>query len=54
MLISMGIDIESISLALGHSKRSTTYDIYGHEIEEYRARISQAMGSQLPYKPKIA
>lgn len=48
-LIEQGIDPESISAAMGHAQVSTTLNIYGHEIETYKARISQAMGNALPF-----
>jgi integrase len=52
-LLRQGVDVVRVSKALGHSKVSTTLDIYAHEIEELRstedmdARLNAAFGGVL-------
>ncbi len=48
-LIQQGLDPESISAAMGHAQVSTTLNIYAHQIEAYKARISSAIGAAIPF-----
>lgn len=55
MLIASGLDPENVSAALGHTQVSTTLNIYSHQIDAYKARISNAIGTALPFSnTKIA
>lgn len=43
ILISEGVDIVTVSKMLGHSKTSTTTDIYSHAIEESKRRATECI-----------
>ena len=47
MLINEGVDIVSVSGALGHSTVSTTSNIYCHLLENSRAKVSEAITNAL-------
>ena len=49
MLVNEGVDIVSVSGALGHSTVSTTSNIYCHIMENARTRVSDAVTSALHY-----
>lgn len=49
MLVNEGVDIVTVSGALGHSTVSTTSNIYCHIIENSRARASDAIANALKY-----
>ncbi len=50
LLINQGVDIVTVSGALGHSTVSTTSNIYCHMLEESRAKVSAAVSSALNFK----
>lgn len=50
MLISCGVDIKTVSAALGHSQTSTTLDIYAHAFGEAQAKASEAIAEKLNLK----
>jgi integrase len=45
LLISMGVDAAAVSKRLGHSKISTTADIYGHALKRYDKEAADKLGS---------
>lgn len=45
ILLSEGADIETVSHRLGHSKVSTTLDIYGHALKEKDVSASNLLGN---------
>lgn len=47
LLINAGADVKTVSAALGHSKASTTLNIYTHEFQEAQAKASQAVADVL-------
>lgn len=47
LLISSGVDIKTVSKALGHSQTSTTLNIYAHSFAEQQARASEAIANAL-------
>ena len=47
MLVNQGVDIVSVSGALGHSTVSTTSNIYCHLLENSRAKVSDAITNAL-------
>lgn len=47
ILLSKGIDIETVSKRLGHSKASTTLDIYGHATKETDRQAAELLESVL-------
>lgn len=47
LLINAGVDVKTVSTALGHSKASTTLNIYTHEFQEAQAKASQAVADVL-------
>ncbi len=49
VLVNEGVDIVSVSGALGHSTVSTTSNIYCHIMENARTRVSDAVTSALHY-----
>jgi integrase len=46
-MITSGIDLLTASRTLGHSQPSTASNIYGHLIDDYEARVSEAISSVL-------
>ena len=48
-LVNEGVDIVSVSGALGHSVVSTTSNIYCHYLETSRARVSEAISNALKF-----
>ena len=51
LLISTDVDLPTISKRLGHSKTSTTLDIYAHSFQELDRKASDAMEDILYSKP---
>jgi len=49
LLINAGIDVTSVSAALGHSQTSTTLNIYSHYFQEAQARVSDAVANALNF-----
>lgn len=49
MLVNEGVDIVSVSGALGHSTVSTTSNVYCHLIENSRAKVSEAITNALKF-----
>lgn len=47
LLISSGIDVKTVSEYLGHSKPTTTLNIYAHTFEIEKAKASQALAEQI-------
>lgn len=54
LLISNGVDIKTVSKALGHSQTSTTLNIYAHSFAEQQARASEAIANALRIREKDA
>ena len=51
-LINEGIDVATVSSALGHSAISTTTSIYLHAFQDANARASEAIASVLDFSKK--
>ncbi len=49
LLVNAGVDIVSVSGALGHSTVSTTSNIYCHVIQEAQAKVSEAVCNALDF-----
>lgn len=49
LLVNQGVDIVTVSGALGHSEVSTTSNIYCHMLDEARAKISDAVSAALDF-----
>lgn len=49
LLIMNGVDIRTVSAALGHSQTSTTLNIYAHSFQEAQARASDTIAETLPF-----
>ena len=49
LLVNQGVDIVTVSGALGHSTVSTTSNIYCHMLEEARAKVSDAVSAALDF-----
>ena len=47
MLINSGVDVKTVSAALGHSQTSTTLNIYAHSFATAQAAASQAIANVL-------
>ena len=47
LLISNGVDVKTVSAALGHAQTSTTIDIYAHCFAQVQARASEALDATL-------
>ena len=47
LLISEGMDILSVSKRLGHSRTSTTLDIYGHALAKADEKASELLDNLL-------
>ena len=52
LLVNQGVDIVTVSGALGHSTVSTTSNIYCHMIENSQARASEAIANALNFGSK--
>ncbi len=52
LLVNQGVDIVTVSGALGHSTVSTTSNIYCHMLEEAQAKVSDAVSSALDFSTK--
>lgn len=50
LLITSGVDVKTVSSALGHSQVSTTTNIYAHTFQQVQAEASKAIASALPLK----
>lgn len=50
LLIHSGVDIRTVSAALGHSNTTTTLNIYAHTFAQTQARASQAIAEVLKLK----
>ena len=50
LLLSQGVDIETVSHRMGHSKPSVTLDIYGHALESMDETASDVLESLLSAK----
>ena len=51
MLVNEGVDIVTVSGALGHSTVSTTSNIYCHLLENSQAKVSEAITIVLKISP---
>ena len=51
MLVNEGVDIVTVSGALGHSTVSTTSNIYCHLLENSQAKVSEAITNVLKISP---
>ena len=49
LLVNQGVDIFTVSGALGHSTVSTTSNIYCHMLEEAQAKVSEAVSAALDF-----
>ena len=49
LLINAGIDVTSVSAALGHAQTSTTLNIYSHYFQAAQARTSEAIANALNF-----
>ena len=52
LLVNQGVDIVTVSGALGHCNVSTTSNIYCHMLEEARAKVSEAVTAALDFRRK--
>ena len=52
LLINAGIDVTSVSVALGHAQTSTTLNIYSHYFQAAQARTSEAIANALNFTHK--
>ena len=52
LLINAGIDVTSVSAALGHAQTSTTLNIYSHYFQAAQARTSEAIANALNFTHK--
>ena len=50
LLISNGVDVKTVSSALGHSQVSTTLNIYAHSFAEAQARASETIADVLYFE----
>lgn len=53
MLIAQGTDVVTVSKMLGHTKVSTTEDIYSHVIEDCKQQASNAL-AEVYFRRKTA
>lgn len=53
LLITNGVDVKTVSNALGHSQVSTTTNIYAHTIAKVQAEASEAIAKALPLKSHL-
>lgn len=49
LLVNQGVDIVTVSGALGHSNVTTTSNIYCHILENSRAKVSEAITNALNF-----
>lgn len=58
LLVNSGVDIVTVSGALGHSAVSTTSNIYCHMLQEAQAKVSDAVSNALDFskmkEPKVS
>ncbi|MBR3970677.1 MAG: site-specific integrase [Ruminococcus sp.] len=52
LLVNNGVDIVTVSGALGHSTVSTTTNVYCHMIEDAQAKVSDAVSNALNFNSK--
>ena len=50
LLITNGVDVKTVSTALGHTQVSTTTNIYAHTFAKVQADASDAIAAALPLK----
>lgn len=50
LLFAQGVDVQTISKRLGHSKTSVTMDIYGHAYNEYDRSAAQDLSESIKQK----
>ena len=50
-LISSGLDVVTVSGALGHCNSGTTLNIYSHMFQTVQARVAQAMDGAFSFLP---
>ena len=51
-LISAGLDVTTVSGALGHSNSGTTLNVYSHMFQTAQARVSEAMDGAFGFLKK--
>lgn len=51
-LISSGLDVATVSGALGHCNSGTTLDVYAHMFQTAQARVAQAMDGAFSFLPQ--
>ena len=52
LLVNQGVDIVTVSGALGHSAVSTTSNVYCHMLQEAQAKVSEAVTNALDFRRK--
>ena len=52
LLVNSGVDIVTVSGALGHSTVSTTSNVYCHMLQEAQAKVSDAVSNALNFNKK--
>ena len=52
LLVNQGVDIVTVSGALGHSTVSTTLNVYAHMFQTAQARVAQAMDGAFSFLPQ--
>lgn len=51
-LISAGLDVTTVSGALGHCNSGTTLNVYSHMFQNAQARVAEAMGGAFSFLPQ--
>ena len=51
-LISAGLDVVTVSGALGHCNSGTTLNVYAHMFQTAQARVAQAMDGAFSFLPQ--
>ena len=51
-LISAGLDVTTVSGALGHCNSGTTLNVYSHMFQNAQARVSEAMDKAFAFLPQ--
>ncbi len=51
-LISAGLDVTTVSGALGHSNSTTTLNVYCHQFQTAQARVAEAMDGAFSFLDK--